>query len=234
MKILLSVVVLLVDYGAALVLPESRNVSNERIVGGRIISISEAPYQASLQTRGRHQCGAAIISESFVLTAAHCTTDISRRFMSVRVGTDRVGFGGEVMQVKDIYQHPLYDAITFNYDFSLVALRSAIILQPGVKEIILVPDLNDPIADGTQAFVSGWGDTQNPFDSRYFLRGVVVPIVNQNACKRVYYNLRAEMVCAGDIIAGGVDACQVSMRIEKFEVISDQTTKIMLINCTFM
>lgn len=212
MKILLSVVVLLVDFGAALVLPESRNVSNERIVGGRIVSISEAPYQASLQNSGRHQCGAAILSEKFVLTAAHCTVDSNRRFLSVRVGTDHVGFGGEVIQVKEIYQHPLYDTITFNYDFSLVALWSAIILQPGVKEIIALPDLNDPIADGTEAFVSGWGDTQNPFDSRHYLRGVVVPTVNQNACKRIYYNLREQMVCAGDMIAGGVDACQVSIR----------------------
>lgn len=217
MKILLSFVVLLVDFGVALILPESQN---ERIVGGRIISISEAPYQASLQTRGRHQCGAAIISETFILSAAHCTYDISKRYLSVRVGTDRVGFGGEVIKVKEVYQHPLYDTISFNYDFSLIALWSAIRLKPGVKEIIPLPDLNDPIADGAQAFVSGWGDTQNTFDSRYFLRGVFVPIVNQNACKKVYYNLREQMLCAGDMIAGGVDACQVSMTILKLLLIT--------------
>lgn len=43
-----------------------------RIVGGDIISLSEAPYQVSLQFQGKHICGGSIISENFVLTAAHC------------------------------------------------------------------------------------------------------------------------------------------------------------------
>lgn len=44
-----------------------------RIVGGEATQIEEYPYQASLQYFLSHICGAVIISENYVVTAAHCT-----------------------------------------------------------------------------------------------------------------------------------------------------------------
>lgn len=49
------------------------NEDEDRIVNGKQIPISEAPYQVSLRLRGRHNCGRSVISTRFVLTAAHCT-----------------------------------------------------------------------------------------------------------------------------------------------------------------
>lgn len=45
-----------------------------RIVGGEATFIEEYPYQASLQYYSSHRCGAVIINENFVVTAAHCTS----------------------------------------------------------------------------------------------------------------------------------------------------------------
>lgn len=51
------------------------NVSalDNKIVGGKDAFIEEYPYQASMQYKSFHYCGAVIISKNYVVTAAHCT-----------------------------------------------------------------------------------------------------------------------------------------------------------------
>lgn len=54
-----------------IVLPQ-KPMLDGRIVGGAEIEISEAPWQVSLLRFNSHTCGGSIISENYVLTAAHC------------------------------------------------------------------------------------------------------------------------------------------------------------------
>lgn len=186
-------------------------IKSERIVGGEVISLSDAPYQVSLQYNKIHLCGGSIISPWFIITAAHCTTSLRAKYLSVRIGTVQAGVGGEVILVKSVNIHPSYDVNTFNNDFSLLLLASMIDLQPGIKEAIQLPLYNEEIFGGTKAIVSGWGDTKNAFESRDFLRGVVVQTISYNVCKKAYMSsLTSQMLCAGDMAAGGVDSCQLS------------------------
>lgn len=59
------------QHSATLSQTESR-IFSERIVGGEQASILSHPYQVSIQYFGFHYCGAAVISDRFIVTAAHC------------------------------------------------------------------------------------------------------------------------------------------------------------------
>lgn len=46
-----------------------------RIVGGENADIADYPYQVSIMIENYHACGGSILSNSFILTAAHCFAD---------------------------------------------------------------------------------------------------------------------------------------------------------------
>lgn len=54
----------------------SQNIKDDqtetRVVGGEDAPDGSAPFMVSLQSRSGHNCGGALISESFIASAAHC------------------------------------------------------------------------------------------------------------------------------------------------------------------
>lgn len=188
------------------------------IFAGKEIPLSNAPYQVSVQIKGKHECGGAIIAPNFIITAAHCTYVIRARDISVRVGTKTAETSGEVFTVKRVKTHPLFNPFSYNNDFSVIELTSKITVVAGEREIIELPAQDDPVTDGALTLVTGWGDTRKVGESKTTLRGVVIPIVNQQKCKQSYNILTSQMLCAGDYENGGKDSCQGKVRINKINV----------------
>ncbi|XP_031638810.1 polyserase-2-like [Contarinia nasturtii] len=181
-----------------------------RIVGGFEIDITQVPWQASLQTRGQHFCGASIISEKWLLTAAHCTAAVpNAKNILVRIGSSLYSKGGEIHKVKRIVQHENYNSKTIDYDFSLLELQESIEFNEYAKTVALPNQEEEKLADNTMTLVTGWGDTHSS-ESRLKLRGAEVPIVNQEKCMKAYQRfggVTPRMICAG-FDKGGKDACQ--------------------------
>ncbi|XP_055307789.1 serine protease persephone-like [Sitodiplosis mosellana] len=105
-------------------------------------------------------CGGTIISDTFILTAAHCVTQ-SQSPGVVRLGKvnliDTDEESPENHNVKDIKRHPEYSAKTKKNDIALI-LVSRIFFTDIVAPACLQIDVRDESAD-VKMIVSGWGAT---------------------------------------------------------------------------
>lgn len=180
-----------------------------KIVGGLPIGIEDASYQISLQTSNFHICGGSVISENFVLTAAHCTSGQSASRLTIRAGSNLYRAGGVVVKVEQILQHEKFDYSTIDYDFSLLKLAEPLTFSDSIKPIAL-PSQDEVVDDDSLCIVTGWGNTQSSQESRDKLRAAYVPSVNHIECNSAYQTFGGvtdRMICAG-YKSGGRDACQ--------------------------
>ncbi|KAK7789493.1 hypothetical protein R5R35_002797 [Gryllus longicercus] len=194
MKLLFPLCVVCVALGPRFIKSRSFE-SQDRIVGGSETSITDFPYVASLQYRGKHACGGSIISENYVLTAAHCVHDSAETY-TVRVGSTESGNGGTVCKVKKFIVHPKYDPETlFDYDIALVELKKSIEISP-TSQTVDLPEEGRPVEVGEN-------DGKLPTK----LQQVSVPVSDIVTCNSTYWKeLTPRMFCAGE--EGGRDACQ--------------------------
>jgi len=193
----------------------------EAIVGGEPTNIRDAPYAVAIfrsfsNGNVSYQCSASLVSESYVLTAAHCVLDaisgrqIRAADLSVRVGTAVLASGfGETVAVEESTPHPGFDFKDSTNDIALLKLAEAVEIEP-----IALPD-QSPGADlfpgtGDNATVSGWGETLPDGGSNVVLNSVEIPVVSHLRCFPTYQDtLKLDSkFCAGGLREGGRDACQ--------------------------
>jgi len=189
-----------------------------RIVGGREAIPHSWPWQVALVRPGGDHfngqfCGGSIISNNYILTAAHCVGG-SASSINVLVGAHDLTSSSEsnakVHTVSRVIVHPSYAG--GDNDFALLQLTQPVTYSAHVSPVCL-PGPNDQPA-GLKSYVTGWGSTaQRPGrEQRNFptsLRQVDQLIVDQEECKRIYaargYPITAAEICGR---APGKDSCQ--------------------------
>ncbi|KAK9694490.1 Trypsin [Popillia japonica] len=180
-----------------------------RIVGGEATTIEQHPYQISVQILGSHWCGGSIISDRYIVSAAHCFA-YPTSWYSIRAGSSLHNSGGQVIAASSITNHPNYNPSTADNDISIVFLASALTFGSGVATIPL-PAQNEYVAEGSLAVVTGWGNLQEGGSAPIQLQVVGVPIVSNARCAALYsvlgWDVSDNMLCAG-YDEGGKDACQ--------------------------
>ena len=96
-----------------------------RIVGGtEVPSSSEYPWMVMLsQTTSKSNffCGASLISEQWILTAAHCVNDTTAGAVYAFIGEyDKSTSIITASSISEIHVHPDYDAFTSDNDIALL------------------------------------------------------------------------------------------------------------------
>jgi hypothetical protein len=189
-----------------------------RVVRGSVAQKGDYPWQAVIRVKGKgtfvHWCGAVIISEKFVLTAAHCLIGYSKGAYIVVAGDYNVDEDEGTEQeayIEDFYLHEKFrQGHKMNNDIALVKLKGRGFRLNEDVQAICLPDANTNYEMDANCTISGYGSIQSGKSaSSHDLRAGWVPLQQRQICTmpHVYGDALTDgMICAGSLDEG-VDSC---------------------------
>ncbi|XP_061818916.1 coagulation factor IXb [Nerophis lumbriciformis] len=201
----------------------ARDNSDQRIVGGDMALPGEVPWQVALMSQSDSLqaaqvfCGGSLLSDVWVITAAHCLVEAKKSGSPffVRAGEHDV-FLSEGPErdhaVAEEHVHHLYDSqkSPYNHDVALLKLAAPVELSPHRLPICFGPkDFTENILqDSAGSLVSGWGLINFGGPQASKLQKVEVPLVSRSTCKgSSRLHVTRFMFCAG-FQSQRKDSCQ--------------------------
>ncbi|XP_011873132.1 PREDICTED: venom protease-like [Vollenhovia emeryi] len=208
-------------------------LATQKIVGGNKTRVFQYPWMALISYTGDisktdpdFRCGGTLISSRYILTAAHCVTELpdGLQVIGVRVGEhdltterdcERDKNGREVFcsnyqdfGIDSIQSHPDYTTSRMQNDIALIRLNVSVNFSPrNIKPICLPIGNSRPINRDNGAVVTGWGATESGQRSKVLLQ-VNLPLVDNEQCEEAYSrsaDIWYKQICAGGHI--DVDSC---------------------------
>ncbi|XP_047635953.1 prostasin isoform X1 [Phacochoerus africanus] len=192
-----------------------------RITGGSNSDPGQWPWQVSINYNGDHVCGGSLVSDQWVLSAAHCfPRDHSTSGYEVKLGAHQLDSYSSSMTVRTVAQvvsHPSYLQEGSQGDIALLQLNSPVTFSRYIWPICL-PAANASFPNGLQCSVTGWGHVAPSVSLQRprTLQQLEVPLISRETCNCLYnidakpdepHFIQQDMLCAG-YVKGGKDACQ--------------------------
>ncbi|XP_037669719.1 serine protease 27 [Choloepus didactylus] len=193
-----------------------------RMVGGQEAEEGEWPWQVSIQRDGSHFCGGSLITERWVLTAAHCFSNTSDTSLyRVLLGARQLvkpGPHAVYAAVKRVENNPLYQGMASSADVALVELEAPVTFTDHILPVC-VPDPSVVFGTGMNCSITGWGSLseQDRLPNPGVLQKLAVPIIATPKCNLLYSKdaesgfqpktIKNDMLCAG-FAEGKKDACK--------------------------
>jgi len=206
------------------------------IVGGSDSTPGRWPWQASLQRWSymgyvQHHCGAAIISDTWLLTAAHCVVRIRDEWdmedYSVVLGlydkdTKELG-DPKTYAISEVVKFPGYEQHSWGsiHDVALVKLAGKAELDGHYAEAIELTTSDDgDLVDNQNCWITGWGKLSEDEKGPNNLQEAKVDVYSRDYCEKIYPNAGisdyhicvgkkgVSMACQGD--SGGPLSCIVN------------------------
>ncbi|XP_077300206.1 CLIP domain-containing serine protease HP8-like isoform X2 [Arctopsyche grandis] len=207
---------------------------SDKITAGERTSIMEYPWMALIAHSSKNGlsfgCGGSIINSRFILTAAHCVTDLRNLILAgVRVGehsldTEEDCEGPDYDKlcasppqdflIESVFIHPQYNVPRLQNDIALIKLGPIDFSKNNVIPICLPvsEELRNLKLEGLSVKIAGWGITENKTSSNVLLQARV-PVMTNPQCAEAYKSLLPvgttigyKQICAGG--ATGSDSCK--------------------------
>ncbi|XP_016970939.2 trypsin epsilon [Drosophila rhopaloa] len=175
-----------------------------RIMGGEEADPNATPYAASLRVDNGHVCGGCIVSETKILTTAHCVhrdsklIDASR--LSCRVGSTNQYAGGRIVTVESVAVHPDYYQLKNNV--AVLTLSSPLTFTERIQAIEVATSGEELPAEGSEVSVAGWGRTTDGSAS-YKIREMSMAVAQEATCLDAYSDHGADSFCLGHELKEG-------------------------------
>merc|ERR1712121_1527 len=132
--------------------------AKDRIVGGHEAEPNQWPWQVALFVDNAWFCGGALISENWVLTAAHCVDGAT--YFDIMAGAHVVRASSEPNRVEitsyNGFTHPQWDDYDLSNDIALIELPSPIEFNDYIKPSCM-PEAGDTADAGELVTCTGWG-----------------------------------------------------------------------------
>ncbi|XP_073333356.1 mast cell protease 1A-like [Pagrus major] len=173
-----------------------RNALGAKIINGVKVPDNLMRYMASVQDSDGHVCGGVLISNNFVLTAAHCHDDDDEDgLVRVVLGTHNLSNNGTVRDIVQRCKHPHYWDHTTGSDIMLLKLSESV-PEGGTIQRIPLPPSNMNLQPNQMCHVAGWGTTEAGTGVTD-LRVVGVSVVDQDVCRERWTGIPEGVICAG-------------------------------------
>jgi len=202
----------LATVASAFLLPEDLNITHidERIIGGQEVVKNSWPFMVRVegvkQDGSGYLCGASLLHENYVVTAAHCVYDGKSPVVGVTLH-----FGDHNLWKQDNTQtsmkipmgnirvHQSYSETTIHNDIALIRLPQRAPISQYVQPLCLASP--QTVARYNQGTAIGWGLTrngQNGGQVSEVLKQVNLPILPNQECRQFGSFNPNIMVCAGN------------------------------------